>query len=104
MDKLEFVAEFLLKNESMDDEQFKAAMEMTNPTVESIEEIAARKKQKSEEENKTAHEENERAEEEARERARAEAEEAAKSAEADGKFPEDDFFDLFNQNGNDNNK
>ncbi len=64
--KLHFVAEFLLKNESMDDEQFKAAMEMDNPTIEAIEEIAARKQQKSEEENKTAHENNAKAEEEER--------------------------------------
>ena len=66
IDKLHFVAEFLLKNESMDEEQFKAAMEMENPTIESIEDIAFRKKQKSEEENKTAHENNAKAEEEER--------------------------------------
>ena len=64
--KLHFIAEFLLKNESMDEEQFKAAMEMSNPTIESIEEIAELKKQKSEEENKTAHENNAKAEEEER--------------------------------------
>ena len=52
--KLHFVAEFLLKNESMDEEQFRAAMEMSDPTIESIEEIAFLKKQKSEEENRTA--------------------------------------------------
>ena len=104
IDKLHFVAEFLLKYESMDEEQFRAAMEAEAPTLEDIANIADEKRRQSEEENKTAHEENERAEEEARERARAEAEEAAKTAEADGKFPEDDFFDLFNQNGNDNNK
>ena len=66
IDKLHFVAEFLLKNESMDEEQFRAAMEMANPTVESIEDIAVRRKQKSEEENKTAHENNAKAEEEER--------------------------------------
>ena len=60
IDKLHFVAEFLLKNESMDDEQFKAAMEMSNPTMESIEEIATRRKEKSEEENKTARQNNQR--------------------------------------------
>ena len=104
IDKLHFVAEFLLKYESMDEEQFRAAMEAEAPTLEEIANIADEKRRQSEEENKTAHEENEKAEEEARERARAEAEEAAKSAEADGKFPEDDFFDLFNQDGNDKNK
>ena len=63
VDKLHFVAEFLLKNESMDEEQFRAAMEMENPTIESIEDIAFRKQQKSDEENKTAHENNAKAEE-----------------------------------------
>ena len=66
IDKLHFVAEFLLKNESMDEEQFRAAMEMSNPTIESIEEIAFRKKQRSEEENDIAHENNRKAEEEER--------------------------------------
>ena len=66
--KLHFVAEFLLKNESMDEEQFRAAMEMENPTIESIEDIAFRKKQKSEEENDIAHENNRKAEEEAKAR------------------------------------
>ena len=66
IDKLHFVAEFLLKNESMDEEQFKAAMEMSNPTIESIEDIAFRKKQQSEEENDIAHENNRKAEEEER--------------------------------------
>ena len=66
IDKLHFVAEFLLKNESMDEEQFKAAMEMENPTMESIEDIAFRKQQKSEAENDVAHENNRKAEEEER--------------------------------------
>ena len=66
IDKLHFVAEFLLKNESMDEEQFRAAMEMNDPTIESIEEIAIMKKQKSDEENKSAHEKNQREEEEER--------------------------------------
>ena len=66
VDKLHFIAEFLLKNEAMDEEQFRAAMEMTNPTIESIEDIAFQKKQRSEEENKTAHENNAKAEEEER--------------------------------------
>ena len=66
IDKLHFVAEFLLKNEAMDEEQFKAAMEMQNPTIESIEDIAFRKQQKSNEENTVAHENNRKAEEEER--------------------------------------
>ena len=64
IDKLHFVAEFLLKNESMDEEQFKAAMELDNPTIEDIEDIAFRKQRKSEEENDVAHENNRKAEEE----------------------------------------
>ena len=66
IDKLHFVAQFLLKNESMDEEQFRAAMEMNNPTIESIEDIAFRKEKKSAEENDVAHENNRRAEEEER--------------------------------------
>ena len=66
IDKLHFVAEFLLKNESMDEEQFRAAMEMANPTIESIEDIAIRRQQKSDEENDAAHESNRKAEEEQR--------------------------------------
>ncbi|MBE6643915.1 MAG: ATP-dependent zinc metalloprotease FtsH [Ruminococcaceae bacterium] len=90
--KLHFVAEFLLKNESMDDEQFKAAMESENPTIEEIEQIAADKKRKSEEENKTAHANNEKAEEEARRKAEEEAKMRLEEAEKAGKFPVDDFF------------
>ncbi|MBE6635066.1 MAG: ATP-dependent zinc metalloprotease FtsH [Ruminococcaceae bacterium] len=66
MDKLHFVAEFLLKYESMDEEQFKACMEADNPTFEEIEKIASEKARMSEEENKTAHENNKKAEEEER--------------------------------------
>ena len=76
----------------MDEEQFRAAMEMENPTIEYIESIAVEKKRKSEEENKTAHENNAKAKEEEK---RKEAEEKAKKREAlekDGKFPVDDFF------------
>ena len=68
IDKLHFVAEFLLKNESMDEEQFLAAMQMQNPTIESIENIALERRRKSEEENKNAEEERKRAEEEERAR------------------------------------
>ena len=54
IDKLHFVANFLLKNEFMDEEQFAAAMEMDNPTDEAIENIAIERKKKSEEENESA--------------------------------------------------
>ncbi len=95
--KLHFVAEFLLKNESMDEEQFKAAMEMDNPTIEDIENIALEKKKKSEEENKTAHENNAKAEAEAKARAEAQAAESDRIAREafgvnTGKFSSDDFF------------
>ena len=95
--KLHFVAEFLLKNESMDEEQFKAAMEMDNPTIEDIENIALEKKKKSEEENKTAHENNAKAEAEAKARAEAQAAESDRIAREafgvnNGKFSSDDFF------------
>ena len=69
IDKLHFIAEFLLKNEFMDEDQFRAAMEMNNPTMESIEEIAKERKRVSEAENKTAHENNAKNEELEKERA-----------------------------------
>ena len=50
IDKLHFIAEFLLKNEIMDGEQFTAAME-GNPTFEELEEMTAAKKRRSREEN-----------------------------------------------------
>ena len=69
MDKMNFIADFLLKNEIMDGEQFKAAME-GDPTFEELEEMTEAKKRKSREENE------ERRREEAR-RAREAAEAAA---------------------------
>ncbi|MBQ2766135.1 MAG: ATP-dependent zinc metalloprotease FtsH [Clostridia bacterium] len=50
VNKLHFVAEFLQKNEVMDEDQFKAAME-GEPTIEELEEMAAAKKRKSAKEN-----------------------------------------------------
>ena len=50
MDKLNFISEFLLKNEIMDGEQFEAAMTGT-PTFEELEEMTAAKKRRSREEN-----------------------------------------------------
>ena len=92
IDKLHFVAEFLLKNESMDEEQFKAAMESEAPTMEYIESIASEKKRKSDEENKTAHENNAKAEEAARRKAEEEAAKRKEEMDRTGKFPADDFF------------
>ena len=50
MSKLHFIAEFLMRNEIMDGEQFAAAMEGT-PTFEELEEMTEAKKRKSREEN-----------------------------------------------------
>ena len=69
MDKLHFIAEYLLNHENMDGDQFKAAME-GYPTVEELEQMLEEKKRKSREEN----EQREQAEQE---RARREAEEKA---------------------------
>lgn len=70
MAKLHFIAEFLMKNEIMDGEQFKAAMEGT-PTFEELEEMTEAKKRKSREENearrKKEEEERRRKEEEKQE-------------------------------------
>ena len=95
IDKLHFVASFLLKNEFMDEEQFNAAMERDNPTIEEIENIATAKKNKSEEENKTAHENNRKSEEEAKAREEAERkakEQAEEATKNNGGFSSDDFF------------
>ncbi len=89
IDKLHFVAQFLLKNETMDEEQFVAAMEAENPVMEEIEAIETERKRRSEEENKTAHELNKKRE--AEEKAKAEAEEAKLRGEGNG-FLGDDFF------------
>ena len=91
IDKLHFVAQFLLKNESMDEEQFRAAMEMDNPTIEFIEDIAFRKKQKSEEENDIAHENNRKAEEEERIRR----EELAKKMASGDELTAQDLEEIF---------
>ena len=93
IDKLHFVAEFLLKNEFMDEEQFNACMEMDNPTIEDIEKIAEERKRVSEEENQSAHKKNARNEELERERAQL-AQEALRVNMMEGK-PADSDFDLF---------
>jgi len=98
IDKLHFVAEFLLKNESMDEEQFKAAMELDNPTIEDIEDIAFRKQKKSDEENDVAHENNRKAEEEEKLR-RDELEKKFASGEM---LSEEELKDLFDRNPEDN--
>lgn len=56
LDKLHFVAAFLLKNESMDGDQFKAAME-GDPTMEELEAMLEEKRRKSRENNQRRREE-----------------------------------------------
>ena len=107
IDKLHFVASFLLKNECMDEEQFRAAMERDNPTIEEIENIVAEKKNKSEEENKTAHENNRKSEEEAKAREEAEKkarEEAEAQKKNDNGFSSDDFFNSIWNSPDENDK
>ncbi len=76
-EKLDFLADFLVANEIMDDEQFKAAMENEAPTLEEITAIGEEKRRRSEEENKLR----EAAEAEARRRD----EEEARRREAEAK-------------------
>ncbi|MGM9682442.1 MAG: ATP-dependent zinc metalloprotease FtsH [Eubacteriales bacterium] len=79
IDKLHFIAEFLVKNEIMDGEQFKAAMD-GDPTFEDLEEMTEAKKRKSREEN-----EKKRLIEEEKERQAREEEEDRKRREAQEK-------------------
>lgn len=95
IDKLHFVAQFLLKNEVMDEDQFKAAMESESPTIEEIENIAVERKRKSDEENRIAHENNLREEELKRER-EALAREALQLNETEGPVDLTDAFEEFN--------
>ena len=71
IDKLHFIAEYLVKNEMMDGEQFKAVME-GSPTFEDLDAMVAEKKKRSQEENdrrRAQIEENERKREEERRKA-----------------------------------
>ena len=77
-EKLDFIAEFLVKNEIMDDEQFKAAMDAEAPTQDEIEAIGEEKRRRSAEENKLR----EAAEAEARRRDEEEARRRAEEAKA----------------------
>ena len=97
IDKLHFVAKFLIKNEVMDGDQFKACMEMDDPTIEQIEQIEKDRKIASEKENEAAHKKNARNEELERERAQL-AEEALRANMLEGK-PADNDFDLFTADG-----
>ena len=88
IDKLHFIAEFLVKNEIMDGDQFKATMESDAPTMEDIEAIADEKKRASEEANaRRVQEEEERKRKLEEERL---AKEAAESGEEIVEIPQDD--------------
>ena len=82
-DKLDFIAEFLVKNEEMDEEQFKAAMERAC-TFEELEAMTEEKRRRSEEENEQRRKaiEAEKAAKEAAEKEKAEANDGA--VEKDG--------------------
>ena len=86
-DKLDFIAAFLVKNESMDAEQFRAAMD-GNPSVEELEAMTAEKRRVSEEENEAR-----RKAEEAEKAARAAKEAAERNAEQqNGEPPSFGFY------------
>ena len=82
IDKLNFVAEFLMKNEVMDGEQFALAMSKDDVTIEEIEEIGKRKSDKSKEENEKQEEKAKKMAEEAM-KAEKEAKKAAEEAKTE---------------------
>jgi len=82
-DKLDFIAEFLLKNELMDGDQFAAAMEREDVTIEELEAMAEEKRERSKRENEARAE----AEREAREKAEREA--ALMADFSEGRLPTD---------------
>ena len=87
IDKLHFIAAFLVKNEIMDGEQFKRAMEEDGVTIEELEEMTAEKRRRSKAENEARAlevAENERKREEERRLA----EEAARAEQNNTDTPE----------------
>ena len=84
-DKLKFVAEFLLAHEIMDGDQFKAAMESDEPTVEQLEAITEEKARRTRE----ANEERARRNREDAERKKAEREAAEAASHSDFALPSD---------------
>ncbi len=73
MDKLHFIANFLFKNEVMEEDQFEAAMAEAEPDMEKIEELKSERAKRSEFENAEAKKRRDAAEEEARKKANEEA-------------------------------
>ena len=72
MDKLTFIAEYLITHELMDEDQFTYIMENDEPTTEAVEQIAESKNKKSDAENLEQKELNEKKEQEQREKEEAE--------------------------------
>ena len=105
MDKLHFVAEFLVRNEVMDGEQFAAAMD-GNPSFEELEEMTEAKKRKSREENDRKRAEllaEERKRKEEEEKARKEAEEKAANEKRDN-YDKGDDKDRYDRSEKDDDK
>ena len=105
MDKLHFVAEFLVRNEVMDGEQFAAAME-GNPSFEELEEMTEAKKRKSREENDRKRAEllaEERKRKEEEEKARKEAEEKTANEKRDN-YDKGDDKDRYDRSEKDDDK
>ncbi len=86
-DKLDFIAEFLVNNEIMDDEQFAAAMETEEPTQAEIESIGEEKRRRSAEENKLREEAEAEARRRDEEEAKRRAEEAKNQLPPEGENP-----------------
>ena len=95
IDKLHFIAGFLLKNEIMDGDQFKAAMEQDDITYEQLEQMAEEKRRRSREDNERRQREIEQ-----KRRQEAEAAERANNRFGDGIYGEDDNDK--NDDGDDN--
>ncbi len=66
MDKLHFIAEFLFKNETMEEDQFEAAMATENPDMDTIEALRSERAKRSEFENAEAKKRRDAEEEERR--------------------------------------
>jgi cell division protease FtsH len=98
LDKLHFVAAFLLKNEIMDGDQFKAAME-GDPTIEELEEMAEAKKRQSREDNERKRRENEE-----RERREAEERERLENERRAAQSANPEWWTESDQNKDDQNK
>ena len=96
IDKLHFTAKFLVKNETMEADQFKALME-GNPTVEELEAMTAERDRISREEN----ERRRRIEDE--EKKKREEEEAAKTQGYDRSFDQNKYNTEEKDHSNDNN-